>query len=205
MLIEISFVCACASETKGSKRLRSYSIPGQIDLEVQPTITQAALATSAAISFFDPVKIGARTFVDGGLGTNNPVDQVEAEAIDIWCRDTGNLKPLVKCFISIGTGDPGKSPIEEKAWKFLSKTLVEIATDTETKAQQFASRCRDLLIGGQYFRFNVLQGLQNIGLHEYKKEGPLETATFEYLRQAEEDIKLRACVEKLKDRQSVRI
>ncbi|KAM7207996.1 hypothetical protein V8F06_014960 [Rhypophila decipiens] len=71
------------------------------------TICEAALATSAATGFFDPVSVGARHFVDGSLGANNPVDQVENEASDIWCAETGNLQPLVKCFISVGTGNPG--------------------------------------------------------------------------------------------------
>jgi predicted acylesterase/phospholipase RssA len=67
-------------------------------------ICEAALATSAATGFFAPVSIGARKFVDGVLGANNPVDKVEGEASNIWCSETADLKPLVKCFISIGTG-----------------------------------------------------------------------------------------------------
>lgn len=106
--------------------LRSYSIPDNQEIPV--TIVEAACATSAATSFFDPVCIGARKFADGALGANNPVNEVEGEASDIWCRETGDLKPLVKCFISIGTGNPGKKAMEDNMLKFVSKTLPELAT-----------------------------------------------------------------------------
>ena len=67
-----------ASETTAIKRLRSYSLTSHRD--VPATICEAALATSAATSFFEPVHIGARKYVDGALGANNPVDEVEGEA-----------------------------------------------------------------------------------------------------------------------------
>lgn len=55
-------------------------------------------------SFFKPVHIGARLFVDGALKANNPAGEVEEEAVNIWCSGTGELKSLVKCFVPIGTG-----------------------------------------------------------------------------------------------------
>ncbi|KAK8142430.1 hypothetical protein G3M48_008773 [Beauveria asiatica] len=75
-----TFVCAAAKETSDITRLRSYDLPGKASIEA--TILDAALATSAATRFFDPVRIGARQFVDGALGANNPVEQVEREAVD---------------------------------------------------------------------------------------------------------------------------
>jgi hypothetical protein len=47
------------------------------------------------------------------------VDEVEGEASNVWCPETGNLKPLVKCFISIGTGNLGKKQFEDNIVKFL--------------------------------------------------------------------------------------
>lgn len=44
-------------------RLRSYGIPE--NQEMPATIIEAARATSAATSFFEPVSIGARRFADG--------------------------------------------------------------------------------------------------------------------------------------------
>jgi len=101
---------------------------------------KAALATSAATTFFEPVDIEGRWFADGGLGANNPVDEVEKEASDIWCSETGNLKPLVKCFISIGTGHPGVKPYENGMYSFLKDTVVQIATETENTEQKFIAR-----------------------------------------------------------------
>lgn len=109
--------------------LHSYQVSGKP--EIPATICQAARATSAATTFFEPVSIGARRFADSLLGANNPVDEVEHAASDIWCADTADLKPLVKCFISIGTGNPGKKAIEDNMLKFVSGTLPELATQTE--------------------------------------------------------------------------
>jgi len=153
-----------ASETTAIKRLRSYSLTSHRD--VPATICEAALATSAATSFFEPVHIGARKYVDGALGANNPVDEVEGEASNLWCPETGDLKPLVKCFVSIGTGNPGKKAIESNVLKFLSKTLVAIATETEKTAERFVARWRQHYDESRYFRFNVHQGLQEVGLEE---------------------------------------
>ena len=107
---------------------------------ISATIYKAALATSAATSYFDLVKIGARLFVDGGLGANNLVEEVEAEASDIFCSRTRELKPQAKCFISIGTGNPRKKAIEDNMIKFAKGTLVSIATETEKTVDKFAAR-----------------------------------------------------------------
>jgi predicted acylesterase/phospholipase RssA len=122
------------------------------------TICEAVRATSAATSFFEPVTIGPneRKFVDGGLGTNNPVEEIwNNEAQDIWCLDGVELNKILKCFVSVGTGNPGIKPIETGAWGFFSKTLVDIATQTELTARMFINRNRQLYKDKCYFRFNV--------------------------------------------------
>ena len=95
------------------------------------------------------------------------MSEVEDEASNIWCERTGKLEPLVKCFISIGTGDPGKNPIQDRSWKFLTESVVKIATETRQTDERFTGRWRAHL-DKRYFRFNVQQGLQDIGLAEYK-------------------------------------
>lgn len=163
-----SIVCTADRHTKDIVRLRSYSLPNEPN--IRATICQAALATSAATTFFEPVSIGDRSFADGGLGANNPVDEVEDEALNIWCSKTGDLKPLVKCFISIGTGNPGKKPFEDNIIKFLWQTVMQIATETENTERRFIARWARHFDEKRYFRFNVEQGLQGIGLEEYKKK-----------------------------------
>jgi hypothetical protein len=77
----LSFVCTTAKETTGITRLRSYSLPDELDLPT--TVCEAALETLAATGFFDPVSIGARQFVVGALRANNPVEEVKGEAANI--------------------------------------------------------------------------------------------------------------------------
>lgn len=200
---EPSFVCTVDRDMIDIVRLRSYSLPDEPDIPA--TICQAALATSAATAFFDPVSIGDRSFTDGGLGSNNPVDEVEDEAANIWCSETGDLKPLVKCFISIGTGIPSKEAFEDSMVKFLSKIVVEIATETESMEKKFIARWAKHFDEKRYFRFNVDQGLQSIGLDEYKKKGAIEAATEGYMSQMAQMFRVRDCVQNLRLKQSVYI
>lgn len=174
-----SFVCTAAKDLYGITRLRSYDLHQKPS--VSATISEAALATSAATGFFDPVSIGAKQFVDGALGVNNPVEEVEGEASDIWCAETGDVKLLVKCFISIGTGNPGRKAVEDNLSKFLSKTLVQITTETEETAKRFVARWRQHFDQNRYFRLNVEPGLQDVGLAEYEEQGRIETAAHHYL------------------------
>lgn len=192
-----------AKETAGITRLRSYTLADEGDIPA--TICEAALATSAATGFFDPVAIGARQFVDGALGANNPIVEVEGEAANIWSSGTGDLKPLVKCFISIGTGKPGKKALEDNVFKFLSKSLVGIVTNTEETEQNFVARWAKHYDDNRYFRFNVDQGLQEVGLAEYKEQGRMQAATDEYLRQQAQKFRVRDCVGNLQQKQSVYI
>ncbi|KAF2183896.1 FabD/lysophospholipase-like protein [Zopfia rhizophila CBS 207.26] len=198
-----TFVCSIDRDTKDMVRLRSYSLPDEPS--VRATICQGALATSAAITFFDPVSIGDRTFADGGFGANNPVDEMEGEASNIWCSETGELKPLVKCFISIGTGNPGKKPFEDSMLKFLSETVVQIATETEATEKKFIARWAKHFDEKRYFRFNIEQGLQNIGLEEYKKKGAIEAASEGYLTHMAQKFRVRDCIQNLRLKQSVYI
>ena len=199
----VSFVCATAKETAGITRLRSYTLLDE--LEIPATISDAALATSAATGFFNPVSIGARQFVDGALGGNNPVDEAEEEASNIWCSESRDLKPLVKCFVSIRTGHPGKKAIEDHMLKFLSKTLVEIATETENTERRFIARWAQHFDKKRFFRFNVEQGLQDVGLAEYQEQGAIQAKTDEHLRHPQQKFRMRDCVLNLRGKQSVYI
>ena len=165
------------------------------------TIVEAALATSAASTFFDRVQIGDRFFRDGATGANNPINEVWIEAENIWNDDEEEqLYDMVGCVLSVGTGNPGVKPLNEKSWKFLSETLVKIATDTEQKAAQFEHVHRTLLklSDKRYYRFNVEQGLQDVGLEEYKLKGQIETVTEEYLAKRTQENEIRACAQILK-------
>jgi hypothetical protein len=111
----------------------------------------------------------------------------------------------VKCFVSIGTGNPGKKAIEDNMLKFLSRTLVDIATDTESTETKFIAKWRQHYKENRYFRLNVEQGLQGVGLAEYKEQGTIESATDEYLRHTQQKFRVRDCVQNLRQKQSVSI
>ncbi|KIM93182.1 hypothetical protein OIDMADRAFT_138250 [Oidiodendron maius Zn] len=195
----ISFVCTADRNTKNIVRLRSYTLPDEPN--IRATICQAALATSAATTFFDPVSIGDRSFADAALGANNPVDEVEGEASNIWCSETGDLKRLVKCFLSVGTGNPGKKPFENSLIRFLGETVVQIATETTNTEKKFIARWAKHFDEKRYFRFDVEQGLQDIGLDEYKKKGAIEGATEGYLIHIAQKFRVRDCIQNLRLKQ----
>jgi hypothetical protein len=128
---------------------------------------------------------------------------VEGEAANIWSPDTGDLKPLVKCFISIGTGNPGKKALEDNMVKLLSESLVGMATETEETERKFIARWAKHYDEKRYFRFNVDQGLQDVGLAEYKEQGRMQAATDEYLRHQAQKFRVRDCIQNLQQKQSV--
>ena len=53
--------------------LRSYNNTHALSEFPSIKIWEAARATSAAPSYFEPLKIGDRKLVDGGLAANNPL------------------------------------------------------------------------------------------------------------------------------------
>ncbi|KAJ4128640.1 hypothetical protein NW765_013030 [Fusarium oxysporum] len=187
------FVCATSKLDAATYRFRSYTSHNSF---LNATICQAARATSAATTFFNPVSIGGMKFVDGALGANNPVDQVEEEAREIWCSDTGNLQQLVKCFVSIGTGKLPTYNIHDRIDKFIA-TLAKMATDVEKTAEASMKRWRQHLDQGRYFRFNVDHGLQTVGMKEYKKKGEIQAATYKYLNSQVQSSSVQRCVENL--------
>lgn len=189
------FVCATAKETLEVTRLRSYDA---LDENTpSPTICEAALATSAATRFFDPVSLGDRQFVDGAFGANNPVEEVEEEACDIWCPTTRNLQDLIKCLLSIGTGHAGKQALDDNIVKFLSKTLVKMATKPAGVERRFMARWRRECNEKRCFRFNVEEGLEDVRMTEYQKRSLIEAATLDYLHHPVQKCLVRDCMHNL--------
>lgn len=75
-------VCAVQETNADSVVIRSYhSGSGEWD-DLYPIckIWEAARATSAASTFFDPIEIGPQRYVDGGLRYNNPIEKADEES-----------------------------------------------------------------------------------------------------------------------------
>ncbi|KAF2148035.1 phospholipase, patatin family protein [Myriangium duriaei CBS 260.36] len=174
-----SFVCVLKLSTQTVARFRDYNI--RDDYSKVPKIREAALATSATTAYFDRVMIGNDVYIDGSLGANNPVEEVEHEATNIWAPTTRELKPLVKCFLSIGAGSDGKRYASDTAYSalsFFTNVTMKVASGTEATEKRFADRWYD---GRRYFRFNVQEGLRDVGFDEHTKLGLIAGATEDYL------------------------
>jgi hypothetical protein len=84
----------------------------------------------------------------------------------------------------IGTGVPSLKPFKDNMLH-ISETLVAIATETEVTAERFR-RERSLLDSTrQYYRFNIVRGLEDIGLEEARKVKEIAAATRQYISSQE--------------------
>jgi hypothetical protein len=146
-------------------------------------IWEACRATSAATSFFSPIKIGrnGQEFLDGATGANNPIRKLWNEAIGVW---GSSFETRVQCLVSIGTGKPAVTPFGQDPFA-IAKTLVAIATETEKTADEFRKEHQELDYRDAYYRFNVSGGLEDVGLEEAKSKGRIQTMTDAYMDDAE--------------------
>jgi predicted acylesterase/phospholipase RssA len=195
------FVCATSKETGSTVCITTYRSPrGRERLLRTTKIWEAGRATSAASSFFDPITIGdfSEGFVDGATGANNPVYEVWNQAQDMW--PSGSLEDKVGCLVSIGTGVPSLKPFSDDLVG-VGQSLLAIATETDETAERF---CRDksgLDDKGHYYRFNVLQGLEDVGLEDSARKNAIIAATDRYVESQATFKQMKACAEKLRDTQ----
>lgn len=168
-------------------------------------VWQVARATSAATTFFEPVTFGGETFLDGGTGANNPVEFLWSEAADLFrdtCDKSWSLERGLTCLVSIGTGKPlikafGGSLLKNE----VGDALVAIATDTEQKANIFQTHHTQLFQEHRAFRFNVISGLEEVGLEEKEKFEEITAATRNYIMQEDTFQAMQHCVKMLSRRE----
>lgn len=137
------------------------------------------------------------TYVDGGIGYNNPIRALVEESSHMWPSDR-----KIGCIVSIGTGvlisrDVGRTikPLFDK--------LTEMATDTEKLAKEFEEemKYRYGIEQKVYFRFNVQHGLEQVGLEEWREMDRTKVATQDYL--ASDWSRVEACSSQILDPKSV--
>jgi predicted acylesterase/phospholipase RssA len=190
----LRFVCATSKETSETICLTSYkSSRGNNDLLNSVKIWEACRATSAASSFFDPIAIGRykEEFLNGGAGANNPVVELWNEAQQIWGPDP--IEGKIRCLVSIGTGVPSLKSFSE-AVQHIGETLIAIAKETEQTAERFRRDKAYLDSSNRYFRFNVVQGLEDIELEDSTKRKEIAAATRRYVSSQEVLKQMQACV-----------
>lgn len=199
----LSFVCATNQRTSEIVPLTSYrrSRGGEDRLRAVK-IWEAARATSAASSFFNPISIDLGTykeeFLDGATGANNPVNELWNEAKDVW--DPEPIQENLKILISIGTGVPSVEPFKTGLLE-IGQTLVRISTQTEHTAESFQRNHSDLDDDNRYFRFNVRNGLEHIGLEDSAQRDAVMTLTEHYVQSQDVFKVMRHCAKGLAERE----
>jgi len=162
------------------------------------TIWEAARATSAAPTFFKSIRIGGTPYIDGGIGYNNPTEAVLDQARLIYPDQK------IACIISIGSGMSSVPRIVKGnlRQKFVPndviRLLIAVATDCESTSESMAQYLRtspDI-----YFRFNVVQELQDIRLEEWDRLGRIASP---YLNTSETSQKMERAVDVLLQRRGV--
>jgi len=174
---KVFVVCTNQRNTE-TELLRSYKNPKKAQSWYDECrILEACRATSAATTYFPAVQIQGDTYIDGGLLSNNPVQHVHAEAMDLW--------PAHEQFIiSIGTGESPHTAFKGNL-KVLAEDLARIATETHRTAETF--RAHDghrMSTAGLYYRFNV-PGLGRIGLEEWAESPQVRALTRNYVNSSD--------------------
>ena len=174
--MDLSFVCAYELKALGGSPvlLRTYQTGSA---PVSCSIWEAARATSAAPTFFPPIKFGSQPggdFIDAGVGYNNPTKILVKEAKSYY-RIKSYKATQPTCLVSIGTGQKDLIQLYKVASIFwfkdrsglsIAPVLGEIVTDCENTHDEvllsyLEDNARDL-----YYRFNTPQGIQQIILDE---------------------------------------
>ncbi|KAF1963374.1 FabD/lysophospholipase-like protein [Byssothecium circinans] len=152
-------------------------------------IWEALRATSAAPTFFEEMQFGTPkvTYLDGGVGFNNPCAEVDYAAKALWeGRSIGVI-------VSVGTGLQSIPSVQKMAsWLpfglgsdiALASALAGMATstarvDNELKRMYYNTST-------QYYRFDVDRGLANISLEQWMKEDEMAALTEQYMRDAKQ-------------------
>ncbi len=178
-----SFVCSLMAGIPTSCR-HFCSYPGPRNEAPECKIWEAARATSAAPTFFKPIKIIdssglACDYVDGGLGFNNPAQEVISQAKLLFGdRSIGVV-------VSIGTGVQDIRELQRpqginKIFPIKNvKAMLGILTDVDTVHKKMAEEYRD---GDRYSRFNVTaEGIKRISLDDWKKMQKVKDDTDKYV------------------------
>ncbi|KAF8594149.1 FabD/lysophospholipase-like protein [Ceratobasidium sp. AG-I] len=199
-----TFVCSMTADNLSQPtHFRSYDVSANATPDCK--IWEAARATSAAPYFFKPMLIKENgipmTYVDGGLRCNNPTRRLIKE------MRTLGLSGHPVCFLSIGTGQgrtiniPKVGGVPKYQLRGVSKALRKIATDCEAVerdlAEDFADGTRP---GDVYVRLNVEQGMQGMGLEEWKKNGKIQSHTNHYMREVSVQAEVNKLINHLRKR-----
>ncbi|KAK0660303.1 Patatin-like protein 5 [Lasiodiplodia hormozganensis] len=176
-----TFVVSTLKNALGLPRILSTYDPN----DRQTKIWEALRATSAAPTFFEEMTFGTprMSYLDGGVGFNNPCAEVDYAAKSIW-----EGRPI-GVIVSIGTGLQTIPSVKKVAnWLpfglgtdiALASALVSMATgtarvDNEMQRMYYGSPTH-------YYRFDVESGLADVSLEQWMKEDEMAALTEQYMR-----------------------
>jgi hypothetical protein len=152
-------------------------------------IWEALRATSAAPTFFEEMQFGTPkvTYLDGGVGFNNPCAEVDYAAKALW---EGRSIGVV---VSVGTGLQSIPSIKKMAsWLPFGLgsdiALVSALAGMATSTQRVDNELKRMYYNSstQYYRFDVDRGLANVSLEQWMKEDEMAALTEQYMRDAKQ-------------------
>lgn len=131
-------------------------------------LIDAILASCAAPSFFDPVKVGSYLLADGGLWANNPSIICLTEAIAKFKKNINEVKIL-----SVGTGHSENMYTEKPRWGILTgwekQKLIAYVMAVQSQA---STNMAKLVLGENYLRLDP--AIKSWGLDNIKPLGNLK-------------------------------
>ena len=110
------------------------------------------------------------------------------------------LKTRLSVLVSIGTGVPSLTPFKDDLIS-IGQSLLVIATETEKTAERFSRDKSKLDDTGRYYRFNVLRGLEDIGLEDSKRKNAIVAATDRYIELQAVFKQIKACADSMSGRE----
>lgn len=152
-------------------------------------IWEALRATSAAPTFFEEMQFGTPkvTYLDGGVGFNNPCSEVDYSAKALWeGRSIGVI-------VSVGTGLQSIPSVQKMAsWLpfglgtdiSLASALAGMATSTARVDNEMKRMYNNS--DTKYYRFDVDRGLANVSLEQWMKEDEMASLTEQYMRDGQQ-------------------
>ena len=129
--------------------------------------------------------MGGKTYWDGAVENNNPIDEVWTEK---------GTEPA-RCVVSLGTGVSGRKERNGLGLLGRARRLAKILTQTETNHERYKVRLAIMEI--PYYRFNPTTNQDDIKLDEYKKLDALEKHTKSYLAEKQVAADIRRCARDL--------
>lgn len=187
-----------------ARRIRSYATQRQPADTCE--IWEAGRATSAAPSYFPPIKLKdehgqLRSYIDGGLGYNNPCKELLNEA-----REVFGAEHTIGCFLSIGTGRDKNAGFQDvRRFGSAYDAFKAIALSSEQAHRELEEYFS--ITPGVYYRFNAgarLVGsngdedfVKQVALEDWQKMPQLENLTSQYLAEEGVTRRVKRCAERL--------